>query len=131
MMKSDKSYIDPELVKSYDQGMGQYLASIGKEIDEHDAIGKMANAKSFAIKSFGLFPFIIATMFLIGIISMFAFFFLMGGSTSKSVKYEIGMTKRIVTTDNSIEYQIRKSCQNHTINFIKFIFFIYWDISSP
>lgn len=109
MNKSDKSYIDPELVKTEDQGKGIYYASLGKEIDEHDAIGKITNAKAFTIRSFGLFPFIVAAMFLIGIISMFTFFFLMGGSTSKSVKYENGMTKRIVTTDNSIEYQIKDS----------------------
>lgn len=108
-LHSDISHIFPADVKTEDEGKGQLYASIGKEIDEHDAIGKMVNAKSFFIRAFGLIPYLIAVMFLLSLISMFVFFALMGGSTSKSIKYENGMTKRIVNTDKSVEYQIKDS----------------------
>ena len=108
-LHSDKSYIYPEDVKSASEGTGKLLAAIGKEIDEHDSIGKVADAKAFAIKSFGLIPYFIAGLFLLSILSMFLMFAMMGGSTSKSVEYENDMSKRIVTTDKSIEYQIKET----------------------
>lgn len=47
----DDSNIKPEEVKTASEGAGKLMASIGKELDEHDTIGKVGNATADSIKS--------------------------------------------------------------------------------
>lgn len=50
-LQKEKSEIKPEDVKSASEGAGKLMASIGKEVDEHDTIGKIGNATAENIKS--------------------------------------------------------------------------------
>ena len=50
-LHNDRSFIEVEKVKNASEGAGQLMASIGKEIDEHDIVGKVGNAYSFSQKA--------------------------------------------------------------------------------
>lgn len=112
MLHSDKSYIFPADVKTGDEGKGQLYASIGKELDEHDVIGKVGGASAFALRLFALSRFFlivgsIIVLILMAITGLVGEFFL-AGANNKAIKME-GKNKRIITTDKVREYQIRDS----------------------
>ena len=103
LIHDDKSYIYPEDVKTADEGKGKLYASIGKEIDEHDAIGKLSSAGAFVLKTIAIVTIISS----IGSLLFFIFvFIILGGASSKSVHYD-GSNMRIITIDNEKEYQIK------------------------
>lgn len=111
-LHSDTSHIYPGDVKTTDEGKGKLYASIGKEIDEHDVIGKVGGASSFAIKilSFtkflyigGIILFLILTAITFLIAEVFR-----GGANSKEIWWQSD-NKRIITTDGVKEYQIKDS----------------------
>lgn len=49
--QNKQSNIKPEEVKTASEGAGKLMASIGKELDEHNTIGKVGNATADNIKS--------------------------------------------------------------------------------
>lgn len=79
-LHNDKSDVSVKETKSFSEGAGKFMASLGKEIDEHDIGGKIANAGAFAVKAntiykivsgiiAGIIVIIIAVVMLISLIN--------------------------------------------------------------
>lgn len=83
-LQNEKSEIKPEEVKNASEGAGKLMASIGKELDEHDTIGEIGNAtaknikaSSFLKKAIGITLIcVLAIPAIIAIIAAFAAIFL-------------------------------------------------------
>jgi len=111
-LHTDKSDINPSSTKSFSEGAGRFMSALGKEIDEHDVVGKVGNASEFAIKAGSIARFIflagIVLFLLIMAITSLAGEFFLAGSKRKSILREAD-NKRIIFTDGVKEYQIKDS----------------------
>ena len=108
-LHNDRSFIEVEKVKSADEGAGQLLAALGKEIDEHDVAGKVGNAYAFSQKagSIAVVLFAVAVVAFLIIFGMRSMNFM--GDSSNTAKAEIreGDNKRILIVNEVKEYQIK------------------------
>ena len=106
--KSDRSFIEPEKVKSTDEGNGQLLASIGKEIDEHDLGRVVATGNRFITIAIGVFISCIGLFFLLLAIAHLAGAIFLGSANSKGIIYDSDNLRKIIT-DDVIEYQVKSN----------------------
>lgn len=107
-LHSDKSNIDTSKTNGFSEGAGKFMASLGKEIDEHDVAGKLGGAGALAIKLKAIGSFIIVIVVVIFMLFTGFMLFSNGSAKQKSAHYD-GENKRIITVDNVKEYQIKDS----------------------
>ena len=108
-LHNDRSFIEVEKVKNASEGAGQLMASIGKEIDEHDVVGKVGNAYAFSQKA-GSIAVILIAIFMVIFIIIFGMRMLnFPGKSESSSRIEIqeSDSKRIIVENDVKEYQIK------------------------
>ena len=108
-LHNDRSFIEVEKVKSADEGAGQLLAALGKEIDEHDVAGKVGNAYAFSQKagSIAVVLFAVAVVAFLIIFGMRSMNFMGDKINSSKVEIHEGDNKRILIVNEVKEYQIK------------------------
>ena len=108
-LHNDRSFIEVEKVKSADEGAGQLLAALGKEIDEHDVAGKIGNAYAFSQKagSIAVVLFAVAVVAFLIIFGMRSMNFMGDKINSSKVEIHEGDNKRILIVNEVKEYQIK------------------------
>lgn len=110
-LHNDKSNVDTSKVSNISEGAGKLFASLGKEVDEHDVVGKVGSAGALAIKLKAIGSFIIVILVVI-FIAITGFMIFSGGNKKESSAHYDGTNKRIVSTDNIKQYQIKDSDGN-------------------
>ena len=108
-LHNDRSFIEPENTKNVSEGAGKLFASIGKEIDEHDVVGKVGNAYAFSQKAGSIAVILIAIFMVIFIIifGMRMLNFPGKSETSSRIEIQEGDSKRIIVENDVKEYQIK------------------------